>query len=172
MRALEFSRVEILAEADGSRFEESAARAQRRPAIAPEVFEVRLWIAAPVTGLTFDERICAMQFDKAVGTGAGEAMQPSMFCVTTAQSFPSAFQSDHGVMHCVRLGVAEGISSFELVIPMLDPRRFRGHEVLKINRLPSRPDTLWSAKIRNAASGRDAGAGKNERLLRGAQVIG
>ena len=152
--------------------EESAARAQRRPAIAPEVFEMRLWIVAPVTALTFDERICAMQFDKAVGTGAGEAMKAIDVLRDDGAEFSGAFQSNHGMMHFVRLGVAEGISPFELVIPMLNPRRFRCHEVLKIDRLPSRPDTLWPAKIRNTTSGRDAGAGKNERFLRGAKVIG
>ena len=86
------SRVKILAEADGGRFEKSAAHAQRRLAIATEVFEMRLWILASVTGLTFDKRVCAMQFNKAVGSGAGKDHElHRCFRQTTAHSFPGAF---------------------------------------------------------------------------------
>src|SRR5438477_11767957 len=75
-------------------------------------------------------------------------------------------------MNSVRPGVAEGVSPFELIIPVLDSRRFRCHEILKINRLPSGPDTLRPTEIRNSAYSRNTGAGKDERLLRSTEIIG
>ena len=55
---------------------------------------------------------------------------------------------------------------------MLNSRRFRGHEILKIDRLAPGPDALRSTKIRDAAAGRDAGTGEDERFLGSAEIIG
>ena len=76
------------------------------------------------------------------------------------------------MMNSIRPRVAKCFARFELVIPMLNPRSFRGHEILKVNRLPSRPHTVRAAEIRNAATGGNSGAGEDQRLLRSSQVIG
>ena len=68
-------------------------------------------------------------------------------------------------MHRVRSCIAKGISSFEFVVPMFDPRCFRCHEVLEINGLASRPDALRSAKIRDTAAGGNTGTGEDERFF-------
>ena len=113
---------------------------------------MRPWIAAPVTGLTFDQSICAVEFYEAFRAGAGEAMQAVDILSNDRMQSPGLFQTDDGVMNCVGLGVAEGISPLELVIPMLDSRRFRCHEIVEIDGLPAGPHTLRSPEIRNAAA--------------------
>src|SRR5260370_32920827 len=56
--------------------------------------------------------------------------------------------------------------SLELVIPVLDASRFRGHEVVVINWFAAGPDTIRSPEIRNPASCRNAGTGKNQYPVR------
>ena len=75
-----------------------------------------------------------------------------MFCVMTDAELPGSFQADDRMMDRIGLGLTEGISPFELVIPMLDSRCLRRHEILEIDRLPPGPDTLRSTEIRNAAA--------------------
>ena|SRR5437773_6815713 len=151
-RALEFFRIKILAEADCGWFQESATLTDWRPAIKPKVFEMGLWIAPPVTRLTFDQRIRPVKFYEAFRAGAGKPVQTVDILSDNRKEFPCLFQPDDGVMNRVGPGVAEGISPFELIIPMLDSRRFRRHEVLEIDGLPAGPDTLRATEIRNAAA--------------------
>ena len=113
---------------------------------------MRLRISAPMTTLTLDERICAVKFHKMFSTGAGEAMQAVDVLRDNGAEFSRPFQSSAGMMNGVGPGVAESISPFELVIPMLDSRRFRSHEILEIDGLPPGPDTLRSAEIRDSAA--------------------
>ena len=42
-------------------------------------------------------------------------------------------------MDRVRPCRSESVSAFEFVIPMFDSRRFRAHEILEVNGLPSGP---------------------------------
>ncbi len=151
-RALEFYGTKILAEADRGRFQEPATLAEWWFPIEPEVFEMRLRISAPVTALTFDQCICAVKFDEAFGTGAGEAMQAVDVLRDNGAKFSGFFQGNDRMMNGIGPGVAESISPFELVIPMLDPRRFRHHEIVEVNGLPSGPHALRPAEIRNAAT--------------------
>jgi len=151
-RAFEFFRVKVLAEADSGRFQESATLTEWWLALESEVIEVRLRIAARVTGLTLDQRICAVEFYQAFCTRAGEAMQAVDVLRDNRAESTGLFQADDRMMNRVRPGVAEGISPFELVIPMRDSRRFRGHEILEIDRLSPGPYTLRSTEIRNAAA--------------------
>ena len=62
MSPFEHLRVEALPETNRRRFQESAAIAERRFAIHPKEFEMRLWIAAPFTALAFDQQIGPVQF--------------------------------------------------------------------------------------------------------------
>lgn len=172
MGAIEFLLIKALPEADGGRFQESATLTQRRLAIDPEIFEMRLRISALITALAFDQRIGAVEFNQPVRAGAGKAMEAINVLRDDAAEFSRPFQTDDGIMNGVRPGVAEGISPFELVIPMLYSRRFRGHEILVVDRLSARPDTLRTAKIRNPAARGNAGAGEDERLLRSPEVVG
>ena len=55
---------------------------------------------------------------------------------------------------------------------MLDPPCFRTHEIVEINGLPPRPDTLRTAKIRDPTGSRNAGSSENKRVLSSAKVIG
>ena len=128
-------------------------------------------IAAPQP-LAFDQRICAVEFDQAFRGGAGEAMQTVNVLGDHGAEFSGFFQTDDGVMNGVGPGVAKRVSPFQLVIPMLDSRRFRRHEILIVDRLPPGPDTLRPAEIRDAAVRRDAGAGEDQRLLRGSEIVG
>ncbi len=126
---------------------------------------MRLRISVPVTALTFHQRIRAVEFDQTFRAGAGEAMKSVDVLRDNGAEFPRSFQTDDGIMDRVRPGIAEALSSFELVIPMLDSRRFGHHEILKIDWLSPHPDTLRSTKIRNAAAGRNACACEDQRFL-------
>ena len=97
--------------------------------------------------------------------------KPSMFCVTTIRALPALLQPDDRPMNVVRLRVPERLPGFQFVIPMLDSGCFRGHEILVVNRLAPRPDALRSAKIRNAAPGRNSRAGEDQNPSRRAQII-
>ena len=68
MCAIEFPRVEVLAEANRRGFQKSAAFAEWRFAVRLEIFEVRRGITAPMAALAFDERVGAVQFDEAPPT--------------------------------------------------------------------------------------------------------
>ena len=70
----------------------------------------------------------------------------------------------------VGLGVSESIPAFQLVIPMLDSRLLRSHEILDEDRFAPGPHTLRSTEIGNAASGRNTCAREDERLLRSAEI--
>src|SRR5712691_2169807 len=111
---------------DCGRFQESATLAQRRPATEPEVFKVWLRISARVTALTLDQRIGAVEFYRAFRTRAGEAMQSVDILRNDHEEFARSLQTNDGMMNRIRLSVAKSFSSFELVIPMLDSRCFRG----------------------------------------------
>src|SRR5204862_6818006 len=105
VRALEFFRVKARGKTDWCRFQESATLTDWWPSIKPKGFEMRPWIAAPVTGLTFDQRICAVEFYEAFRAGAGEAMQAVDILSNDRMESPGLFQTDDGVMNCVGLGV-------------------------------------------------------------------
>ena len=128
-------------------------------------FEMLFWIFAFSTALTFHQRVRAVQFHEKIAACARKAVQPVDVLRDHAAKLPGALQADNGVMHRIRFCIAKGISSFELVIPMLDPRRFRRHEILEVHWLPRFPDPLWSAKIGDAAAGGNTGASKDERFL-------
>jgi hypothetical protein len=80
-----------------------------------------------------------------------------------------AFEVDDGFVDGVGPGLAKGRPTFQFVIPMLNPRFFGLHEIVVVNRLTPRPDALGSAKVRDAAAGRDARAGKDQDALGRAQ---
>src|SRR5688500_12503883 len=75
------------------------------------------------------------------------------------------------MMDGVGLGITKAVPSFEFVVPMLNPCRLRGHEVLVVNRLPARPHALRSPKVRDTAAGRNAGTRKDHDLFGGADVF-
>ena len=83
-----------------------------------------------------------------------------------AAHFARFLQTNDSLVHRIRSRAEESLSSLQLVIPMFDPGRFRDHEILEVNRLPSRPNTLWSAKIGDATASGNAGAGENDRSFR------
>ena len=171
-RALKFSRVETLTEADGGGFEESSTLTQRRATIDAEEFEMRFGISPPVTALTFDQRIRAVEFDEAFRAGAGKTMQSVDVLCNDGAKFPRALQTHDRVMNGVWFRVAKSIPRFKFVFPVLDSGVFRSHEILKVNRLSSGPDALRSAEIRDAAASRDSGAGEDQRLLGRTEVFG
>ena len=118
-----------------------------------------------MAALAFDERIGAMQLDEPLRARAGEAMQAIDVLRDDGAELAGSLKPNDGVMHGVWLRIAERVAAFKLVIPVLDPRRFRGHEVLVIDRLTSLPDALRPAKIRDTTAGGDPGPGKDEGAL-------
>ena len=159
--ALKFCRIKILAKADRGRLQESAAATKWRPAMATKEFEMRLGIAAPMTGLTLDERIRAVKLDKPLGARAGDTVQTVNVLREDSSQLPGPFQSDDGVMDRVRPCRSESVSAFEFVIPMFDSRRFRAHEILEVNGLPSGPHAVRAAKVGDAAGSGDTGSGED-----------
>jgi hypothetical protein len=161
-----------LTEADRGGFEESSTLTEWWAAIDAEEFEMRFGISAPVTALTFDQRICAVEFDETFRTRAGKAMQSVDILRNDGSQFRRAFQTHDRVMNGVWPRVSKCVPRFKFVVPVLEARALRSHEILKVNWLPSGPDTLRSAKIRNAAASGDSGAGEDEHLLRSAEMVG
>src|SRR4051812_31631429 len=88
-----------------------------------------------------------------------------------ASEFARVFQTHDRSMHRIRPRIAKSISAFQLIIPMLDAGRFRGHEILEVNRLPACPNAVWAAKVRYPAPGRDASPGENDRTSGSPNVI-
>jgi hypothetical protein len=113
-----------------------------------------------------------MQLDQPIRTCARERVQAIDILSYNHQYLPRVLEPGDGVMDGIGPCSSKSIPALELVIPMLDPRRFRGHEVLEINRLPPRPDTLRTTKIGNAAAGRNSGAGKDQGLVCCSEIIG
>ena len=132
---------------------------------------MRLGVVSPTAALAFDKCIRAVQLYESLSARAGEAMQTVDILRDDAAKFTCAFESGDRVMHTVRLRVAERVTSLELVIPVLDPRRFGRHEILEVNRLASRPDALWPTEVWNSAAGGNAGAGEDQRIVRSPEVI-
>lgn len=114
---------------------------------------MRLGIAAPLTALAFDERVCAVEFDEALSARAGEVMQAIDVLREDSAQFAGLLQPGDRMVDGVWLRVAEGVPSFKFIIPMLDPRGFRAHEVGVVNGLAGLPNPLWTAEIRDAAAG-------------------
>ncbi len=85
-RAFQLMRIKTLAEADRGRLQEPAAFAKRRGALRPKKIEVRLRIAPALAALAFDKRIGAMQLNQSRRARSREAVQASIFCVTTIRS--------------------------------------------------------------------------------------
>ena len=110
-----------------------------------------------------------MQFHQPLCARAGERVQSIDILRHHHQDLARFFQRDDRVMNSVRPRISKPIPTFQLVIPMLDPRRFRSEKILEVNRLPFFPDTLRPAKIRDAAAGRNPSAGEDERFSRGTQ---
>ena len=130
-----------------------------------------LGIPAPVTALTLDQGVTTMEFNKNFRAGTGETMQSVDVLGENGAKLPRAFQANDRVMDVVRPGEPEHRPSFKLIIPVLDSRRFRGHEILEVNGPPASPYTLRPTEIRNAAAGRNTGTGEDERPMRRANVV-
>jgi len=170
-RLFEHRRIEALTEADRGRLEKSAAITCRRAASFATIFEVRFRIAPPVAALAFDFRICPMEFDEALGTCSGLAVQAVNVLGDNATDFARVFEAHDRLVDHIRSRAQKTFAAFKFVIPMLDPGRFRTHEILIIDRLTSRPDAVGTAKIGDTAFGGNAGAGENDGLRGIAQVI-
>ena len=137
-----------------------------------EKFKVRLRIAAPLAGLTFDERVGAVQFDKTCRARPGKRVETINVLGHDRSELVRFLEADDRAMDVVRLRISERVPILELVIPVLDPRGFGSHEVVVVNRLAFRPDAIRAAKVGNTAAGRNSCAGKDERAARRTQVIG
>ena len=92
---------------------------------------------------------------------AGESVQSIDVLSNNRDDFTSLFQSNDCMMHQVWTRGAKQGPSFELVVPVLDSRCFRGHEVLVVNRPSTGPNTIWPSEIRDSASGRDSSPRKD-----------
>src|SRR5947209_7722810 len=74
-------------------------------------------------------------------------------------------QSHDALMRRIGPGLPERWPAFKFVVPMLDSGGVAPHEIVIINRLAPFPNTLRSAKIRNAAAGGNSRASKDESAL-------
>src|SRR5262249_42379923 len=95
-------------------------------------------------------------------TGACHAVQTVDVLCDDSAKFSSALQLYNRCVNFIGACISERFSSLQLVIPMLDPRGVKGHEILEINRLSFCPDSLRPTEIRNSARCRNAGACENE----------
>lgn len=123
--------------------------------------ETRLRVTSPTARLALDFQVCSMEFDQVFWIRPGKRVQSVDILGHDGYDFTGLFQSDDGVVNRIRPSRAEQGPRFELVVPMLDASCFRAHEVIVVNRPSSFPDAVWTAKVRNPASGRYAGACKD-----------
>ncbi len=98
-----------------------------------------------------------------------EHYKPSMFCVTTASTFPARSNLTMASWTAFGRAVQKSVPALELVIPMFDPSRLRRHEVLEINRLAPCPHPLRPAEVRIPLARRYPGTGEDERPSRRAR---
>src|SRR5687767_5262232 len=75
------------------------------------------------------------------------------------------------MVHGVGLRVLVALPRLELLVPVLNARRFRRHEVVVVHGPPARPETAGTAKIRNAARGRDPRPDEDEHAPGGGEEL-
>lgn len=95
-----------------------------------------------------------------IGTRSGQRMQAVNILGEYHGDLFGLLKLHDCMMHGVGSSCGNCSPAFQLVVPMLDPRGFRCHEILIIDRLTSPPNALRSTEIGNTTSGRDARAGK------------
>src|SRR3989442_5651925 len=127
--------------------------------------KVQLRIRELATGLAFDQTVGAMQLHQAFSRSAGPRMEAINVLRDYRGDFASLFQANNCFVNGVWLRIAESRPGLQLVIPMLDARCFRTHEVVIIHRLPARPDAVRPAKIGNTAASGNTGPRKKQDLL-------
>src|SRR5439155_6648318 len=71
-----------------------------------------------------------------------------------------------GVVRGIRPRLLVDVPRLELVVPVLDARRFRREKLVVVHGTPPRPHAVRPAEIGDAARRRDAGARKDEDALR------
>ncbi len=114
---------------------------------------MRLGIGSAPAGLALDKAVCAVQFHQTAGRGSGKSVKAVDILRDYGQHFVRAFETHDCVMSGIRARLAKCLPPFQFVIPMLQPRRFRSHKIVVIDRLPLFPHALRPAKIRDAAAG-------------------
>ena len=99
------------------------------------------------------------------------ACNPSIFWVTTAIDFFRIFQLHDRFVHRIWPRRAKRRPSLKFVVPMLDSSRFRRHEILVIHGLAAGPNAIRPPEIRNSASSRYSGPGKDHYPVRFSNVF-
>ena len=87
-----------------------------------------------------------------------------MFCVTNGQQFSGAMQVHNGAMDGIRSRIAHRGPSLEFIVPIFDPRFFRGQELVVVDWLSRLPYALRSAKIGDSTIGGNARATKDQEV--------
>jgi hypothetical protein len=102
-----------------------------------------------------------MQLDQVSAIGTGQSVQSIDVLGDHGNDSAHIFQFYDCMVYRVWPRGAKCRPGFELVVPVLDSGRFRGHEVLVIHRPATSPNAVWSPEIGDSASGRNTSAGKN-----------
>src|SRR5688572_30534824 len=99
--------------------------------------EVRLGIGARAATLAFDEQIRAVQLNESLIAGASRGVQPVDVLGDSQQQLSRLSQLYNGIVHRIGPRVTESLPAFQLIVPMLNPRGFRAHEIIVVHRLPA-----------------------------------
>ena len=76
-----------------------------------------------MAALAFHQRVGAVQLDEALAAGACEAVETVNVLRDDHQELPGYLQLHNRFVDSIRPGVTKRLPSFELVVPVLDPRR-------------------------------------------------
>jgi len=112
-----------------------------------------------------------VQFHEPLRRGPGAAVKTVDVLRHHGERRARAFERHHRVMNRVRLRTLIDLPGLELVVPVLDARGFRGHEVVVVDRAAARPDAVRAAEIGNAARRRHASPGEDQNPVRRAKAL-
>src|ERR1041384_3630020 len=107
-----------------------------------------------------------MKLDELVVRDSGNSMQPVDVLRDQAQKLAVRFEVADRKMRDVRLHCFVELIGCFLELPVTNPRRFAGHELVEINGLVPCPYAARTAKVGDAGFGADSGAGEKDDSIR------
>ena len=119
----------------------------------------------------FDGPVRAVELDEPLGRSSAAAVQPIDVLRDDHRELARPLEiRDRGV-HGIRLRIPERGPGLALLVPVLDARGLRVHEVLEVDGLPFPPDTFRAAEVPDAAARRDACSGEYQDAVGVAQQL-
>lgn len=151
--ALQISGAQRLTKTDGCGLEPATTMTPGRFSGLFKAVEMRPRFGTFSTTGAFDPPVGAVYLNELVNGSPGLLVEAVNVLGDATLQPSSSLKLNNGVMRRVGSGRTEGGPLLELVIPMLNPRVLRRHEVIVVNWLAPLPHSMGASEIRDAAGG-------------------